>query len=205
MKKRFIATLVLAGLAVSAQEFKFRNGGFEETSKITKATSKYIMRHIKNGLDLGRGPVVELPSAWTCSGGKAVIRMESVGEDGSNKENVAEGKKALHAKGTFFSFYNGSFPNGKYKITFQLKGSGRFMMSFYCYGKNPATGKQKHVGSFSAYTCMATPQWKTYEAVVNVGSWKPGIETSTIAISGRPEPNVPLDFIIDDIRIEAVK
>ena len=205
MKKIFIAVLALAGVVVSAQEFKFQNGGFEKTGKTAKATSPYLMRHIKNGLDLGAGPVVELPAVWTCSSGKGVIRLEKIGEDGSNKENVAEGKVALHVKGESFCFHNGVFPNGKYKISFQLKGSGRFMMSFYCYGKNPETGKTKHIGSFSAFTCMATPEWKTFETVVDVGSWRPGIETSALAIGGRPEKGALMDFIIDDIKVEPLQ
>ena len=205
MKKSFIAVLALAGVVVSAQEFKFQNGGFEKTGKTAKATSPYLMRHIKNGLDLGTGPVVELPAVWTCSNGKGVIRLEKVGEDGSNKENVAEGNVALHVKGESFCFYNGVFPNGKYKISFQLKGSGRFMISFYSYGKDPETGKRKHIISKPVGSWMATDEWKTHEITVDVGSWKPGIETSMLAISGRPEKGIPMDFIIDDIKAEPLQ
>ena len=196
---------LLMGVSVFSQEFKFRNGGFEETSKTAKATSKYLMRHIKNGLDLGKGPMVELPSVWTCSNGKGTIRLEKVGEDGSNKENVAEGNVALHVKGQSFCFYNGVFPNGKYKISFQMKGSGRFVLSFYSYGKDPETGKNKHIVSKAVGTWMASKEWKTHEITVDIGSWKPGIETSMLAIGGRPEPNIPMDFIIDDIKVEPLQ
>ena len=205
MKKTLIALTAALAAVVSAQEANnlLINGGFEKVSKIAKASDKYIVGRIKQGWDLGMGPVAKVPTNWVpnVATGKVKLRIVTVGANGENKENVTEGKNALHISGEGFHLYNSrNLKPGKYKFSFKYKGSGRVTICFYCYKLDPKTRRGVHVQSIAPMTVMAKPQWQTFTREMEIGTWKPEISTCTFALTG-----TKADFYIDDMIVTAVK
>ena len=195
MKKRLLALTVGISCLAFAQENLLKNGGFEQISKVPKASDKYIMAQIRTGWDFGAGPVAKIPANWVPNHGKVKSRIITIGENGENKENVAEGKNSMHFSGETFAMYNSvSLKPGKYKFSFKYKGTGRITIAFYAYGKDPKTGRGKHITSVAPMTVMAGPQWKTYTREIEIGKWKPGITRCTMAVTGSK-----LDAYIDDV------
>lgn len=205
MKKTLIAlTAALAAVASAQEETNLlTNGGFEQISKVAKASDKYIIGRIKQGWDFGMGPVAKIPAHWVpnVASGKIKLRIVTVGENGENKENVTEGKNALYVSGKNFHLYNSkSLKPGKYKFSFKYKGSGRVTICFYCYKKDPKTGRGVHLTSKAPMTAMAKPEWQTFTREMEIGKWNPEISTCTFALTG-----TNADFYIDDMTITAVK
>ena len=201
MKKLIFALTAGLVCAAFAQENIAKNGGFESISKTPKASDKYIMGRIKMGWDFGAGPVAKIPTSWVPNMGKAKMRIITVGENGENKENVAEGKNSVYFCGNDFSMYNSNYLKpGKYKISFKFKGTGRATISFYAYGKDPNTGKTKHICSRAPITAMGKKDtWQTISREIEIGLWAPGIDRCTLAINGNKA-----DYYIDDIVVTPV-
>lgn len=205
MKKTLIMFAAAATLctASAAEVNLLANGGFEKISKVAKASDKYIMTRVKQGWDLGMGPVAKIPQDWVPNAvtGKVKLRIVTVGENGENKENVVEGKNALYVQGQGFHLYNAnSLKPGKYKFSFKYKGSGRVTICFYCYKIDPKTRRGVHVQSIAPMTVMAKPQWQTFTREMEIGKWKPEISKCTFALTG-----TKADFYIDDMIVTAVK
>ena len=102
MKKTVVMLAMGLSAAVFAAENLIENGGFETIRKAPKASSKYLMGQIKNGWDFGPGPVAKVPVNWSPNGGKIKSTVIKVGENGENKENVAEGKVSMRFAGENF-------------------------------------------------------------------------------------------------------
>lgn len=204
MKKTLMVLAAAAACTLAAQEKNLlTNGGFEKVSKVAKASDKYIMGCIKRGWDFGRGPVAKIPSAWVANAntGKVKLRIVTIGENGENKEHVAEGKNSIHITGAGFHLYNhANLKPGKYKFSFKYKGSGRVTICFYAYKKDPKTGRGIHVTSKAPMTTMAKPQWQTYTKVMEIGKWNPSITRCTFALTGSKA-----DFYVDDMQVIPVK
>lgn len=199
-----ITTTITFCAATSAQEVNLlKNGSFEQISKVAKASDKYIMARIKKGWDFGAGPVAKVPTHWIANAisGKVKLRIITVGDNGENKEHVAEGKNSLYMNGPSFHLYNSvGLKPGKYKFSFKYKGSGRITLCFYCYKKDPKTGRGIHVISRAPMTVMAKPQWQTYTKEMEIGKWQADIDTCTFALTGSNA-----DFYIDDMIVCEVK
>lgn len=203
MKKTVIMLAMGISAAAFAGENLIANGGFETIKKTPKASSKYLMGQIKQGWDFGPGPVAKVPVNWSPNGGKIKSAVIEVGENGENKENVAEGKISMHFSGNGFHMYSASsLKPGKYTFSFKYKGSGRVTICFYCYGKDPATGKQKHIRSIAPMTVMAKPEWQTFTKTMEIGGadWAPGIDRCTFALTG-----TKCDVYVDDIVVTEAK
>ncbi len=201
MKKTLIALTAALTAIVSAQEETnlLENGGFEKVSKIAKASDKYIVGRIKQGWDFGMGPVAKIPANWVpnVATGKVKLRIVTIGENGENKENVTEGKNALHISGEGFHLYNSrNLKPGKYKFSFKYKGSGRVTICFYCYKKDPKTGRGVHLTSNAPMTAMAKAEWQTYTREMEIGKWNPEITHCTFALTG-----TKADLYIDDMKV----
>lgn len=201
MKKLIFSLAAGLACAAFAQENLLKDGGFENIRKTPKASDKYIMSRIKMGWDFGPGPVAKIPANWVPNTGKVKFRVITVGENGENKENVAEGKNSIHVSGDNFHLYNASYLKpGKYKISFKYKGTGRVTVAFYAYGKDPKTGRSKHLTSRAPITAMAKANWQTLTREIEIGQWVPGIDRCTFVISGSK-----MDVYIDDIVVTPVK
>ena len=183
--------------AVFAAENLILNGGFENVSKIPKASSKYILGQARKGWDFGPGPVAKFPRNWTPNNGKIKSAVIEVGENGENKENVAEGKVSMHFVGENFHMYNGAnLKPGKYTFSFKYKGSGTVTICFYGYSVDPVTRKGKHIVSKAPISVKAKPEWQTCTKTMEIGGadWAPGIDKCTFAVSG-----TKCDIYVDDI------
>lgn len=204
--KKLIAGVAAAAMmfGLFAQENLVPNGDFESIEKSAKATSKYLIGQIRNGWDLGAGPVVTLPKNWLLNGGKGKLRIITVGEKGENKENVHGGKNAL-----YFEEMNGHFASscnvkpGKYELSFWYKGAGKFGFVTYLYGTNPTTGKiGRHITSRAIcfITANSPDQWKQYKKVVEIGKGIADVKQGALAHYGTKG-----GYYIDDIVLKEVK
>ena len=203
MKKTIIMLAMGISAVVFADENLILNGGFEKIAKTPKASSKYLMGQIKGGWDFGPGPVAKVPANWSPNHGKIKSTVIEVGENGENKENVAEGKVSMHFAGENFHLYNSaSLKPGKYTFSFKYKGSGRVSISFYCYGKDPDTGKMKHICSNAPMTVMSKPEWQTFTKTMEIGGadWAPGIDRCTFALTG-----TKCDVYVDEVIVTEAK
>ena len=203
MKKMMAMLAIGISAAVFAEENLILNGSFENVSKIPKASSKYILGQARKGWDFGPGPVAKFPRNWTPNNGKIKSSVIVVGENGENKENVAEGKVSMHFAGEKFHMYNGAnLKPGKYTFTFKYKGSGTVTIAFYGYSVDPATRKGKHLVSKAPMSVRAKPEWQTFSKTMEIGGadWAPGIDRCTFAVNG-----TKCDVYIDDISVTEVK
>lgn len=202
MKKILFVLAAAVSCCMFAQENLLINGGFEKISKTPKASDKYTMNLTKRGWDLGIGPVAKLPSGWVpnINEGKVKIQVVTVGEDGKNKEHVAEGKNSVRFIGKGFHMYNhANLKPGKYKFSLKYKGTGRVTLCFYSYRTDPKTRRGVHVTSTAPMTMMAKPEWQTYTREIVIGKWNPTIERCTFALTGKD-----VDVYIDDVSAVAV-
>ena len=203
MKKMIVILTMGISAAVFAGENLILNGGFEIINKIPKASSKYIMGQARKGWNFGLGPVAKVPRNWTPNSGKIKSTVIEVGENGENKENVAEGKVSMHFSGENFHMYNGAnLKPGKYTFSFKCKGSGTVTISFYGYSVNPATRKAKHLVTKAPFSVKAKPEWQTFTKTIEIGTeeWALGISKCTLALTG-----YKCDVYIDDISVTKMK
>jgi hypothetical protein len=205
MKKSLIAGLFATLLfsAFSAENL-LENGGFEEVSQVPKATDKYLMEQIKNGWNVGSGPLAEMPSGWSPNGGTVKFRIITVGENSENKENVHSGKHSAYFQlgNIFCQFPNkNAFKPGKYELNFWYKGTGQIGFSCYCYGIDPATGMpQKHLGSprFCQFALDNPEKWKEFRQTYELGV--PGTVYFILAFCGANG-----ECYLDDVCLTAVE
>ena len=201
--KHLITTAIAAAIMFPAVcgENLLKNGDFEQVSKTAKSTSKYLMAQIKNGWDLGNGPIATLPAGFGPNGGKCKIRMIEVGANGENKEHVHGGKVAA-----YFENFHGHMTTssrlkpGKYEITYWYKGKGEFLPCAYRYGINPATGK---LGKFMGTQVL-------FRKKMNAAVWTQDRQTFEIPANGVVEASLALaaagaTLYLDDIVVKAVK
>ena len=78
MKKSLILAAFAAAGLVFAEEPLLKNGGFETTQKTPKGVHKYIQDQVKNGWDLGLGPIASYPKEWLPNGGKDSVKKRIV-------------------------------------------------------------------------------------------------------------------------------
>ena len=205
MKKHLAAFAALAvASGLFAQENLIPNGGFENVVKKAKGTDKYLIGQIRNGWDLGTGPIATLPKDWLLNGGKGKLRVITVGENGENKENVHSGKHALYFEEMDGHIASGcNVKPGKYELSFWYKGTGKIGFVSYLYGVNPTTGKiGRHITSRSLcnITVNSPDEWKQHKVIVEIGKGIPDVKQGSIAHYSSKG-----GYYIDDIVLMEVK
>lgn len=206
MKIKQVMTALFAAAMFSglfAGENLIKNGDFEKITRRAKGADKYLFNQIRNGWDIGAGPMAVLPESWLLNGGKGKLRVITVGENGENKEKVHSGKHSLYFEEIDGHIANGCvLKPGKYELSFWYKGTGTIMFAMYEYGINPKTGKVgRHLGSYSVCRFMANSpgKWAQHKKIITVGQAKDA-KHGSIALCGNKG-----GFYLDDIVIKAVK
>ena len=195
MKKSLLTLALCAAGILAAQENLLTNGGFEKISKTPKSNT-YLMGQVRGGWDFGRGPIAKFPESWVTNGGKIKSFVVTVGENGENKEHVAEGKTSMHFVGERFSmYYSKALRPGKYKLSFKYKGSGRVSVASYNY-HDDARKKTTIVGPRPVCSVLAKPEWKTLTQEITIGKWDSRINRCAIAVSGNK-----VDIYLDDFSL----
>ncbi|MBO7329677.1 MAG: hypothetical protein J6W00_13005 [Lentisphaeria bacterium] len=206
MKKNFIVLLCLFG-AVCFGEGKnlLLNGTFENKKVIAKALDKNLLEHIRNGWDLGAGPMVILPEAWRPCGGSAVFELIDLEEEPEKKAFVHSGNRSAYFKfsKSFFNILNTvQFAPGEYELKFWCMGKGRIAFSDICYGINPATGKVgKHLKSnrFFQEKIDTQGKWQFFSKHCSLGEF-PGTVYFILYFTG-----IHGEVYIDDIEFIKIK
>lgn len=198
MKKMILSGIcMIAGLLLTGGENLIKNGGFEDVVKKAKSTDKYLMNQIKNGWDLGPGPLAVLPADWLPNGGKCKLEIITVGEKGENKENVHGGKNAAHFSGEGAHIAtSASVKPGKYELSFWYKGHGMIQFCFYCYGLNPTTGRPgRFIKTIAVVNLRAdTQEWTNLKKVIEAGGDSKEIVQCSLALAVSK-----CDLYIDDV------
>lgn len=203
MRLTIAAVLLFSTVILGAGEEKnvLKNGDFETRLVIAKALDKNLLHYIRNGWDMGRGPIAVLPEYWRPCYGQTFFELIDTEEFPEKKEFVRSGKRSCHFKfGKIFCqfMHTPQIAPGKYELSFWYKGKGRIGFSDICYGINPATGRPgKHLKSIRFYhkNVNSDGKWVNIRLQCNIGSFK-GTVYSILYFGGANG-----DFYLDDVRL----
>jgi len=201
MKKQcMIALFALSASVLVAVESEnlVKNGGFEEISKIPKASSKYYMAKIKNDkCDFGIGPIMTLPMHHTVGSGSIKL-VVNVSTDEEVNPEVKEGQRSISleavGEGGHLQIGADTLIPGKYNLSFYYKGSGTISVCTYCYGIDEATSKAKFLQTLVFLTIGGKDKFQYYEKVFELPNQKVnGIATFNLAFSINNNSQMTLD------------
>lgn len=202
MKKSLILAAFAAAGLVFAEEPLLKNGGFETTQKTPKGVHKYIQDQVKNGWDLGLGPIASYPKEWLPNGGKGKIRMIVTGENEETGENVHSGKQSMYIEAQGGHLMNeASLKPGKYEFSCWVKGAGSVKFAAYCGGIDKETKRPKNFRTILFFTeSFDSPsKWIQLKKVCEIGTNVPGVTMFSIAFCGDKGT-----YYIDDVELKPV-
>ena len=188
-------SICLSVLSFAAQT-EIRDG-FEEIAVTVKSQDKYYMKHIRNGWDFGKGPVIFHPARWLPNIGKNGRFMSiDCSEDDRMGPFVHSGNGSLRVgvvggKGSVHVLCRTSVVPGRYRLSAWTRGNGKLNFVAYVYF---APGDSRIVTKQLGCATQPSDEWRHVEASVSCGADEARAKSVTLAfvVSGG-------DVYLDDL------
>ncbi|OQA87211.1 MAG: hypothetical protein BWY31_00923 [Lentisphaerae bacterium ADurb.Bin242] len=175
------------------------NGSFENSRKLIKSSSQYLLDRVRKGWDVGKGPVAELPTGWTLAGVTGSVSMRFVDKNAKGEElNVIDGSRALKLTGSGSFYCASKLQPGEYVLKIHVKGKGEVVVhGFFCYNwvsrTQPSPNKTQSAVLLRA---KGGSEWKEWYATVKLGvNVKQPCDFCTICISVTDADPIYLDNV----------